>query len=164
VRFDLGAWVAQNFPNFSWFINPLLAVSIIVLAWLVLAAGMGVLTGWFGLPTKFPDRAEEPLLQLRGLSVSMGLWANMWFLTLSVCPSGLRVEIPQLIGLFCRNFFVPWENLRVFKRKGLLGQAAELRFGNPMIGSLAISWGAVEQLATAAIGRWPETQSSSPQP
>ena len=125
-----------------------------ILLWL--NAGILWLTGWTDLAVKFPNRAEEPLLQLRWQSGCFGT-VNVSWLTLSVCPSGLRVAIPRLLGPFCHDFFVPWENLTVIRKKGLFEQDAELRFPNQRYSSLTIAGRVADKLASASQGRWPKS-------
>ena len=78
-------------------------------------------------------------------------------LTLSVCPSGLRVGMMRVFGPFCRDFFVPWESIAVVRKTVLFWPTAKLQFGNPMVGRLSISAHVANRLARAAMGRWPET-------
>lgn len=74
-------------------------------------------------------------------------------LTLDVCPSGFRVGIIRAFGPFCRDFFVPWEDIRVTRKTVLFWPVAKLQFGNPSIGSLTISARVADRLARAAKGR-----------
>ncbi|MDR0274721.1 MAG: hypothetical protein LBI48_05170 [Burkholderiaceae bacterium] len=129
-------------------------------------------SGWSRLMAKFPDRIEEPLLQLREQFGAMsGIRID---LALSVCPSGLRVGMGQLFRPFSarRNFFVPWETLSVTRKNVpfknvllepaavvLFGSTAELKFGRPLIGSLIIPARTADKLARAATARWPEAGS-----
>jgi hypothetical protein len=129
------------------------------LLWLTVTTVLAVLSGWFQLMARFPNQTVEPLLRVRGQSGSMGLGVSMQgILTLSVCPSGLRVGIMRVFGPFCRDFFVPWDAISVMRKNVLFwGPAAKLQFGNPEIGSLTISAPVANWLASAAMGRWPET-------
>jgi hypothetical protein len=125
--------------------------------WLAVTTLLGLLSGWFRLAARFPDRSEQAVLRLRGQSGSMGLGVRMnTALRLSVCSSGLRVGMIRILGPFCRDFFVRWESIAVSRRKGLFGTIAELQFGNPVIGRLRISETCANRLAHAAAGRWPE--------
>ena len=106
---------------------------------------------------RFPNQTAEPLLRVRGQSGSMGLGVSMrGILTLSVCPSGLRVGIMQVFGPFCRYFFVPWEAFSVTRKTVLFWPVAKLQFGSPGVGSLTIPAHVANRLARAALGRWPE--------
>jgi hypothetical protein len=126
--------------------------------WLTVTTILAMLSGWFRLMARFPDQAMEPILRIRRQSGSMGLGVNMGgILTLGVCPSGLRVEIMRVFGPFCRNFFVPWEDIRVTRRTALFWPVAKLQFGSPSIGSLTIPAHVANRLARAAAGSWPET-------
>jgi len=161
-------WIRQNFPD-------------LLVPFLVVALGATAITAphvnWSRLAANFPNNNEEPLLQLRwqfGMFRMMepihGIWKRLGFvrgswgrygLILSVCPSGLRVGITWWLHPFSRDFFVPWEALRVTR---VFGQSAELQFGHPVIGTLGISGRVADQLAGAAQGRWPETGLLLPQP
>ena len=63
----------------------------------------------------------------------------------------------RILGPFCRNFFVPWEDICVVRKEILFWPVAKLRFGNPAAGSLTIPAHVANRLAAAALGRWPET-------
>jgi len=77
-------------------------------------------------------------------------------LNISVCPSGLRIGMMRLFGIWCRKFFVPWEEIRVSRKDGLFGPSAQLQFGNPSSGRLRIPSHVADRLARASLGRWPE--------
>jgi hypothetical protein len=78
--------------------------------WFAVTTLLGVMSNWFVLAQRYPDRKEEALLTLRGQSGSMGLGVRMnHILKISVCPSGLRIGMSRVFGPFCRDFFVPWE-------------------------------------------------------
>jgi hypothetical protein len=146
----LNSLIGQNFAVFS----PLFFASL----WLTVTTILALLSGWFRLVAKFPDQTAEPLLRVRGQSGSMGLGVSMrGILTLSVCPSGLRVGIMRVFGPFCRDFFVPWEAITINRKNGLFWPVAKLQFGSPAIGSLTIPAHVADRLARAATGRWPET-------
>jgi hypothetical protein len=133
---------------------PLLFVAL----WLTVTTILDLLSGWFTLMTKFPDQASEPILRIRGGSGTMGLGVSMrGILTLSVCPSGLRVGMMRIFGPFCRDFFVPWEDVAVTRKTILFWPVVKLKFGNPVVGTLSIAAHAADRLARAAKGRWPET-------
>ena len=126
--------------------------------WLTVCTILAVLSGWFRLTTKFPNQAMEPILRVRWQSGSMGLGVIMSrILILGVCPSGLRVGIMRVFGPFCRDFFVPWEDIRITRRSVLFWPVAKLQFGSSAIGSLTISAHLANRLARAAMGHWPET-------
>ena len=77
-------------------------------------------------------------------------------LTLSVCPTGLRVGMMRIFGLFCRDFLVPWESITVVRSTILIWPVAKLQFGNPAIGMLRLSAYTADKLARAAGRCWPE--------
>jgi len=125
--------------------------------WLAITTIVALLAGWFSLMEQYPDQAGEPILRLRGQSGVMGLGVSVnGILTLSVCPTGLRVGMWRIFGPFCRNFLVPWECITVVRKAGLFGSMARLQFGNPPVGRLSISARTADRLARAASGRWPE--------
>jgi hypothetical protein len=87
----------------------------------------------------------------------MGLGVRMnRILNISVCPTGLRIGMMRVFGIWCRDFFVPWEEIRVSRKNGFLGQIAELQFGNPPAGTLRIPSYLADRLGRASLGRWPE--------
>ena len=129
-----------------------------VAIWLAVTTILGLLSGWFRLVAKYPDENVEPVLRVRGQSGTMGLGVGMHgILTLSVCASGLRVGMTRIFGPFCRDFFVPWEEIVVTRKTLIVWPVAELRFGMPAVGKLRIAGYVADRLARAASGRWPET-------
>lgn len=125
--------------------------------WLTITTILAVFSGWFRLAARFPNQAMEPILRLRWQSGMMGLGVSMGgILTLDVCAFGLRVGILRVFGPFCRDFFVPWEDLRVARSTILFWPIAKLQFGEPAIGSLRIPAHVADRLARAAMPHWPE--------
>jgi hypothetical protein len=125
--------------------------------WLTISTVLGVLSGWFRLMARYPDQHEEPILRLRYRSGRMGLGVSIsGILTLSVCPSGLRIGILRIFGLFWRDFLVPWECIAINRTTALFWPVVNLRFGDPVIGTLRISAETANALARAGEGRWPE--------
>jgi hypothetical protein len=127
--------------------------------WLTVTTILAVLSGWFRLMARFPNQVDEqPLLRVRGQSGSMGLGVSMsGVLTLSICPSGLRVGIMRVFGPFCRDFFVPWQDISITRKNVLLWTLAKLQFGSPSVGSLTIPAHVADRLARAGTERWPES-------
>lgn len=141
----------QNF--WLWF--PLFFAGVWFLATLLI----GILSGWFPLMRRYPDRNEAPVLHLRGQSGLMGSLSARFrgILRLSVCPSGLRVGVFRLFGAFNRDFFVPWEEIAVERKQTFFsGAVAVLRFGAPPVGTLTIRADVADRLAKAAGDDWPE--------
>jgi hypothetical protein len=128
------------------------------LMWLAITTFLSLSSGWFRLMLRFPNRDEPPLLQIKMTTGTMGLGVSLrGILTLSACPSGLRVGMLRLFGPFCRDFFVPWESITVTRETSLFSPGVKLHFGNPVIGTLRIRPGDAGQLAFTASGRWPKT-------
>lgn len=124
--------------------------------WLVVTTLLGVMSGWFSLMSRYPNRSEAALLTLNNRSGTMGLGVHFnGILKLGVCPSGLRIGVWRIFGLFCRDFFVPWSELRVTRLNRVLWQTAALQFG-PGVGKLKLPAYTADKLARAALGRWPE--------
>jgi hypothetical protein len=93
----------------------------------------------------------------------MGLGVHMrGLLNIAVCPSGLRIGIMRIFGLFCRDFFVPWEEIEVTRKDWYFLRSAQLEFGHPRMGSLTIAGDLADQLARAASDHWPEPGSFPP--
>ena len=125
--------------------------------WLIVTTIVALVSGWFRLMERYPDQSEAPILRLRGQSGGMGPGVRMrGILTLGVCPSGLRVGMMRVFGPFCRDFFVPWENIAIGRKMSLFGRVAKLQFGYPAIGQLTIPAHIADSLARAATSRWPE--------
>jgi hypothetical protein len=127
--------------------------------WFAITAFLGFASGWYTLMRRYPDRGERPVLHLRGQLGFMGpLNAKLrGILRLSVCPSGLRVGMFRLFGPFCRDFFVPWEEVSIARTRWLfMGEVATLTFGNPPNGTLGITANVADRLAKAAGDDWPE--------
>lgn len=130
-----------------------------VLLWILATSLLGFKSGWYNLMKKFPDRPDVPLLSLHYQSGNMGegLGVNMnRILNLSVCPSGLRIGMMRIFGLFSRNIFVPWNEIKVERRKWFFMKAAELRFGEPSFGKLIVLEHVANRLARSALSCWPE--------
>jgi hypothetical protein len=105
--------------------------------WLTVTTVLGVLTGWFGMMQRFPDRDETALATLRRQSGIMGFWVAMSrILSLSPCPSGLRVAIMRLFGPFSRPFLVPWSEVRAARSSFLFAPMIKLTFGASEHGAL----------------------------
>jgi len=136
----------------------LLALPIVIIGALFVSGwAMGALSGWYGLMKLFPDRGEAPIRSFQGQTgwMSSGLAFN-GILTLSVCPSGLRVSVPRLFGPFSKPFLVPWNEIRVFRLTAYFQPAARLEFGRPSNGSLTVLATTADRLARTAGGDWPE--------
>jgi hypothetical protein len=128
--------------------------------WLGVSTVIAVVSGWFRLMARFPDQPEEPLLRITRQAGVMGAGARMnGILSLSVCPSGLRVGIMRIFGPFCRDFFVPWDAISMTRKTSWSRPVADLQFGIPATGSLTIAAPVANRLANAALGRWPESGS-----
>ena len=125
--------------------------------WLGITTVLGVLSGWFLLMFRYPDQYDgEPLLVLKWQSGTMGLGANMnGILKLSACRSGLRVGMLRIFGPFCRDFFVPWSELTVTRKKVFFWDYAELRFGQSFP-KLGLSGRVADKLWAAVPDGWPE--------
>jgi hypothetical protein len=124
--------------------------------WLLVTTILAGLSGWFSLMTRYPNRNEIQVLKLRWQSGTMGMGVRMnGLLTLGVCPSGLRVGMFRVFGPFCRDFFVPWEEVFVDRSESwLFGKRAKINFGSA--GSLTVFANVVDRIARALPERWPE--------
>ncbi len=123
--------------------------------WLLVTTLLGVMSGWFGLMQRFPDRPQPAILKLGNNYGSLRGVNFNGILTLSVCPDGLRIGVWRIFAPFARNIFVPWQALSVSRRNRVLWKIAVLRFGasGPQ---LKIMSHVADRLAAAAPGRWPE--------
>ena len=126
-----------------------------VTLWLAITTLLSALSGWPALEKVFPDRQEAALLRLSGESGTMGLGVNLrGALTLSVCPSGLRVGMPRFLSPFARDFLVPWDRITVTHKRTLFVPVVQLQFGQA--GNLTVSEMLATRLAAAAGDRWPK--------
>jgi hypothetical protein len=74
--------------------------------------------------------------------MGMGVALN-GILTLSACPSGLRISIWKIFGPFQRPLFIPWTDIRTTPSRSFLVSTVKLTFGTPPVGTLKIdarSW------------------------
>jgi hypothetical protein len=135
-----------------------------IVIWFTVVCVLAWISGWYGLMERYPDRSEAETLRLRFLSGAVGLVAARNLLRVGVCTSGLRFGIFRLFGPFSRDFFVPWEEISVVRRKSLwIWPLAELRFGLPVAGSISVEAHVADRLARAAAGKWPEPGSFAPE-
>ena len=110
------------------------------LLWLPVTAFIGVRSGWYELMRGYPDRPEPGLLDLRRCSGVMGGGVALRrSLTLSACPTGLRVEIAPMLGPFSRPFFVPWSDISAIRSTSGARAEVKLTFGQPAMGRLTVS-------------------------
>jgi hypothetical protein len=148
VKIMLAGLIEQNFAIFF--------AVLFVVVWLMATTILALLSGWFRLMAEYPDQSIEPILLLRGQSGTMAGISMRGILILSVCSTGLRVGMMRVFGPFCRDFFVPWENIAVTRKAILIWPVANLQFGNPVIGTLSLSTHTADRIARAANGCWPE--------
>jgi hypothetical protein len=117
---------------------------------------LSLLSGWFGLAERYPDLNEEPVLTLRNQSGSVGSVSMRSVLSLSVCPSGLRIGIMRIFGPFSRDFLVPWNEIAVTRSDRFFWKEAKLSFGQPSNGNLKVFADVADRMARAASNHWPE--------
>jgi hypothetical protein len=137
---------------------PILFVGI----WLFVTGILGLVSGWFALAKRYPDRPEVAILTMPYQQGYMGPSVRMnGVLRFSTCPSGLRIGIMRLLGPFSRDFFVPWEEMTIIRRDAwLAGSMVDLKFGST--GRLTIPAYIADKLAASVPGRWPEKRPSEP--
>ena len=123
--------------------------------WLLVGTLLSVMSGWFGLMQRFPDRPQPAIFKLNNAYGSLRGVNFNGILILSVCPDGLRVGVWRIFAPFARSIFVPWQALSVTRRNRILWKTAVLRFGasGPQ---LKIMSHVADRLAAAVPGRWPE--------
>ena len=142
--------------------NPLYFLIAFPVIWFVVTLILSVLSGWFGLMERYPNRDEVPILTLTNQSGSVGPVSMRNILKLSVCDSGLRVGIMRIFGPFCRDFMVPWNEITITRRDRYFWKEAKLSFGQPANGNVKVFADVADALARAAGHRWPE-QGSFPE-
>ncbi len=136
--------------------NPLYFLICFPLFWFAVTILLSFISGWYGLMEQYPDRAETALAILKNQSGSLGPVSMRGILSLSVCPSGLRVGIMRVFGPFCRDFFVPWNEITVTRGDRFFWKVAKLSFGQPSIGKLTLFADVADRMARAAGDHWPE--------
>jgi hypothetical protein len=142
-------------------ISPLLIATIFpvffVGLWLFVTAALGLVSGWFVLARRYPDRPEAAILRIAYLSGKLGAVRVNGALKLSTCPSGFRIGMMRLLAPFSSDFLVPWEEITVVRRDvWLAGSQAELCFGSA--GRLIIPAFIADKLAASVPDRWPEPE------
>jgi hypothetical protein len=136
--------------------NPLYFLIAFPVLWFVVTLILSVVSGWFRLMERYPNRDEAPTLSLTNQSGSLGIVSMRNILKLSVCDSGLRVGIMRIFGPFCRDFLVPWNEITVTRGDRYFWRFAKLSFGQPENGNLKLFAEVADRLARAAGNRWPE--------
>lgn len=136
--------------------NPLYFVLAFPLLWFAVTMILSILSGWFRLVERYPNRNEIPIATLANQSGSLGLVSMRGILKLSVCASGLRIGIMRIFGPFCRDFLVPWNEITVTRSDRYLWKVAKLSFGRPSNGNLKVFAEVADHMARAAGSRWPE--------
>jgi len=136
--------------------NPLYFLICFPLLWFAVTMLLSVISGWFGLMERYPDHGETALAVLANQSGSLGAVSMRGILKLSVCPSGLRIGIMRIFGPFCRDFFVPWNEITVTRGDRFFWKQAKMSFGQPPIGNLTVLADIADRLARAAGNHWPE--------
>jgi hypothetical protein len=136
--------------------KPLYFLIAFPLIWFAATMIMSVLSGWFGLMERYPDRDEKPIVTLASQSGSLGLVSMRGVLKLSVCPSGLRIGIMRIFGPFCRDFLIPWNEITVTRSDRFFWKVAKLSFGHPSNGNLKLFAEVADRMARAAGNHWPE--------
>jgi hypothetical protein len=142
--------------------NPLYFLIAFPLLWFVVTLILSVLSGWFRLMERYPNRDAVPLLTLTNQSGSLGVVSMRNILKLSVCASGLRIGIMRIFGPFCRDFLVPWNEIKITRGDRYFWKFARLSFGQPSNGNLKVIAEVADRMARAAGHRWPE-QGSFPE-
>jgi|SRR5215469_3855368 len=132
-----------------------------IAGWLTITTVLMTLAGWFDLARKYPDRADPALCKLRFQSGRMGSFLGgvsmSGILRLETCQTGLRVGLARLFGPFCRDFFVPWDEIRVKRGNRLIWKVANLEFGHR--GNLELFDYTANRLARSVPRQWPESGS-----
>jgi len=118
--------------------------------WLLVTTFLSVFSGWFDLQRRYPDPGEPSFLTLGMQSGVMGIGVNFnGVLTLSACPSGLRVSVWKVFGPFVRPFVVPWSQLRAESVDRFFQPMAKLTLGGE--GTLMIGRRVWQRLSEAAV-------------
>jgi hypothetical protein len=124
-----------------------------IVAIVVIESRTGYIVGWYAMADEYPDRSEEPVFtpkKFRPFAIG-GEWRLSGTLTISACPSGLRVGWRRLLEPRLPNIFVPWSDISVTRYKPFLlsGPMATFLFRT---GSLAIPANIADQLLLSTPG------------
>jgi TonB family protein len=145
-------WIAER-PEGGFFavIWGLVFAALFIGAWLAVSSLLTGLSGWFALARRYPDHDQQPLLSLPMQSGAMGRLGKFnGVLTLSACPSGLRVSVLRVFAPFAQPFLVPWSEIEVQPIALFWLHPVRLSFGKPEMGSLTISEAVWDRLSGAA--------------
>lgn len=126
-----------------------------VVVWLLVSIILGLLSGWYSLMRVFPDRPQEKAVAtFRRESGMVGPVSMHGILTLSLCPSGLRVGIMKFFGPFAKDFLVPWNEISVSRKRMLGWKYADVCLGD--YGKLRVSDLLADRLWRTVPQSWPE--------
>jgi hypothetical protein len=122
--------------------------------WVAITGLIGVMSGWYQMARAYPDQPEAAVRRFSFQSASMGAQVSLQgVLRMDVCPSGLRFGILRIFGLFCRDFYVPWDEITVRVRRMFLVNWVELRFGGRDFPKLLIRASLAERIVAIAPGK-----------
>lgn len=124
--------------------------------WALATTMLGYSSGWFHLMRIYPDCDEGAIQTFSAQSGSLGGVRMNQVLKISICRTGLRIEMLRLFGPFNKPFFVPWDEISVARKDWRLWKMAELRFGQPTQGKFSVLSHVADKYARAANGAWPE--------
>ncbi len=136
---------------------PFLFFPIFIGIWLVATTVLSVMSGWFALMRRFPDRPEIARITLRGQSGTMGIVNFNGILTLSACAGGLRVGVWRIFAPFSTPFFVPWDQITVTRGQRLFWKVATFNLGKVEGWQLTVGERIADRLAAGSPDVWPET-------
>jgi len=141
--------------------GPLFPFALFAVLWLFVTYSLTEKSGWFKLAKQYPNRREKPVLKLRFQSGWVGTVSGASIYRFEACPSGLRVGELKLFGVFTRDFFVPWSEIVVERKRKRLWNVVELRFKS-CEGSLTLYEPVANRLARSVPGNWPEAVAFPP--
>ena len=128
-----------------------------VCMWLGITTLLSAKSGWLTLMVQFPDRRENATQVFRGRSGSMRGVSIRGLLRISVCPSGLRFGMNRLFGVLSRDFFVPWNQLKVASVTTWYMKRSQFQFmvGASMVGEVTMAPETVARIGVSAVGMAP---------
>lgn len=135
----------------------LLALPVVIIVALFFTGWtIGAQSGWYSLMRLYPNKDEQPIKVFQGQSGWMNGLSFNGILVLSVCPSGLRVSVPRIFGPLSEPYFIPWGDIRVYRKIEYFMPAARMEFGEPSKGALSVRAATANRLARVAGKNWPE--------
>jgi hypothetical protein len=128
--------------------------------WLSISTLLSFLSGWYGLRRRYPDIDErgDRFGSYCAHNSWMGIGVNLrGVLTVESYEKGLRVKFSRFFGPFNKPLFIPWDQIRVERKKGFFQGGAIFTFGiGGTFSRMGLEHDLADQLWRVSGGAWPE--------